>query len=94
MTDQQPTTKWSIERIVGVLRAMADEDDLPEHLKAVQISGQDTVETLGLDSLGAVYLIERLEAEAGVALPDDFLEFDDSVAVIAERINRLLRGEG
>lgn len=94
MTDQQSSTPWSIERVVEVLRAMADEDDLPEHLKAAQITGQDTVETLGLDSLGAVYLIERLELEAGVALPDDFIEFEDSIAMIAQRINQLLGREG
>ncbi len=94
MTDQQSSTPWSIERVVSVLRAMADEDELPEHLKAAQITGQDTVETLGLDSLGAVYLIERLELEAGVALPDDFIEFEDSIAVIAQRINQLLGRKG
>jgi acyl carrier protein len=94
MTDQQLETQWSVERIAGVLHALADEDDLPEHLKTAQITGQDTVETLGLDSLGAVYLIERLETEAGIELPDDFLEFTDSVQVIADRINHLLSGKG
>ncbi len=93
MTDQEHTGAWTVERVAGVVRSLAEEEELPEHLKSAQISGQDTVETLGLDSLGAVFLIERLEELAGIPLPDDFLNFEDSIAVIADSINGLL-GKG
>ncbi|MBV1926943.1 MAG: hypothetical protein KUG62_07275 [Rhodobacteraceae bacterium] len=90
MTDQEQVKAWTVERVAEVVRSLAEEDDLPEHLKSAQITGQDTVETLGLDSLGAVYLIERLEEVAGIPLPDDFLNFGDSIAVIADSINDFL----
>ncbi len=93
MTDQQQAVAWTVESVAEVVRALAEEDELPEHLKSAQITGQDTVESLGLDSLGAVFLIEQLEEVAGIKLPDDFLDFEDSIAVIADRINGLL-GEG
>lgn len=90
MTDQTP---WTTARIADIMRTLADEDDLPGHIRTAQITGLDTVETLGLDSLGAVYLVERLEIEAGVDLPDDFLAFEDSIETIAGRMNKLLGGK-
>lgn len=87
--DQQSGTLWSKERLIGILRDLAREKELPEHLLDGEIGGADTVETLGIDSIGAVALIDRLEAEAGVLLPDDFLEFDESVEKIAQRMNTL-----
>ena len=83
MADQS----WTVERVAGILCALAEENELPEHLLSASITGADTVETLGLDSIGAVALIDRLEGEAGVALPDDFLDFKDSVADIADRLS-------
>ncbi|MGB1388926.1 MAG: acyl carrier protein [Paracoccaceae bacterium] len=80
---------WTTERVAEILRALAEEDELPQHLLKATISDGDTVETLGLDSIGAVALIDRLETEAGVALPDDFLDFKDTVADIAARLTAM-----
>ncbi len=77
---------WTTERMAGILRELAEEDELPQHLLTATIKAEDTVETLGLDSIGAVALIDRLETEAGVELPDDFLDFKDSVADIVARL--------
>ncbi len=85
MTD----TPWSVERVAAILRTLAQEDELPQHLLTAEITAADTVETLGLDSIGAVALIDRLESEAGVPLPDDFLDFKDSVADIVARLSAL-----
>ena len=81
---------WTVDRLADVLRALAEEDELPQHLLTAAISGEDTVETLGLDSIGAVALIDRLETEAGVTLPDDFLDFKDTVADIAARLGTMV----
>lgn len=80
---------WTVDRIVAILRTLAEEDELPGHLLTSAITGDDTVETLGIDSIGAVALIDRLESEAGVPLPDDFLDFKDSVSVIADRLSAM-----
>lgn len=90
--DQQSITNWTEERVIGILRELAKEEDLPAHLVAGPITGADTVETLGIDSLGAVWLTDRLEAMINIPLPDDFLEYDNSVATIAQRMNTLALG--
>jgi acyl carrier protein len=87
--DQQQPLAWTEERVIGIIRTLAEEEELPKHLRTAPINGADTVETLGLDSIGAVALIDRLEAEGGVPLPDDFLGFEDSVADIVQRLNTL-----
>ncbi|MEM7318377.1 MAG: acyl carrier protein [Pseudomonadota bacterium] len=87
--DQHNKAVWTEDRLIGVIRDLAKENELPDHLITGKILGLDTVETLGIDSIGAVALIDRLEAEAGVLLPDDFLEFEESVEQIALRLNAL-----
>ena len=87
--DQQSRATWTEERVIGILRELAKEHELPEYLVNGTIEGADTVEDLGIDSIGGVALIDRLEAAAGVHLPDDFLGFDDSVGNIAKRMNSL-----
>ncbi len=53
------------------------------------IKGSDTVDSLGIDSIGGVYLIERLEEETGILMPDDFIELDFDLDEIAARLNGL-----
>lgn len=94
MTETQTQTGWSEDRIIAIVRDMAAAEDLPSHLATAPIKPQDTVESLGMDSLGAVYLVERLEEEAGVPLPDDFLDFHDDVSAIAMRMAELVKSGG
>lgn len=86
---QQSSAGWTEDRVIGILRELAKIEELPAHLVTGKIEGADTVETLGIDSIGGVALIDRLETEAGVLLPDDFLDFDTSVLTITERMNAL-----
>ncbi len=83
---------WTAEKLVEVLRDLAREDELPAHLKDGPIGEGDTVTSLGLDSLGVVTVIERLEEMTGVPIPDDFIEMEDTIAGIAARLAGL--GEG
>jgi acyl carrier protein len=87
-------TTWTSESVIKVLRDLATEDDLPAHLATGEIKDSDTVETLGIDSLGGAYLIERLEDLSGVPMPDDFLDAKDDVAKIASRMNDLIAKGG
>lgn len=80
---------WTTDRVVAILRELAKAEELPNHLIEGPITGADTVETLGIDSIGAVTLVDQLESEADVLLPDDFLAFEDSVDDIAKRMNSL-----
>ncbi|MDA8584875.1 phosphopantetheine-binding protein [Rhodobacteraceae bacterium] len=88
------TENWTADRVVEVMRTLAKEDDLPAHLISGEITGKDTVETLGIDSLGGAYLIERLEDTTGVQMPDDFLDLTDDIDKIALRLNNLIKSAG
>ena len=85
------TESWTTERVAEVMRNLAKDDDLPEHLITGEISGQDTVETLGIDSLGGAFLIERLEELTGILMPDDFVDLKDDIATIAARLDDLVK---
>jgi len=85
---------WTTEKLVAVLRELAQQDDLPAHLISGEISATDTVDTLGIDSLGGAFLIEKLEEISGVLMPDDFLELKDDVATIAGRLNDIIAKAG
>lgn len=87
--DKLNDASWTDERVSDILRELAKIEELPAHLVTGTIAGEDTVETLGIDSIGAVALIDRLEADSGVLLPDDFLDFDSTVSSIAQRMNTL-----
>ena len=87
--DQQSNAVWSVDRVTEILRQLAREEELPNHLISGPITGADTVATLGIDSIGAVGLIDRLESEADILLPDDFLDFKDSIDDIVTRLNSL-----
>lgn len=87
--DKLNDASWTDERVSDILRELAKIEELPAHLVTGTITGEDTVETLGIDSIGAVALIDRLEADSGVLLPDDFLDFDSTVSSIAQRMNTL-----
>ena len=87
--DQQNGANWTEERVIGILRELANDNELPQHLAKGTIKGTDTVEYLGIDSIGAVVLLDRLEEEAGVQLADDFLGFGDSVGKIVMLMNSL-----
>ena len=90
MTQDATGGTWTAERIISIIRELADSKDLPEHLSEGEIKGSDTVDSLGMDSIGGVYLIERLEEETGILMPDDFVELDFDLDEIAARLNRLL----
>ena len=90
MTDHRKAGVWTTQDVIDVLRALAREEDLPSHLIDGEITANDTVDSLGIDSLGGVCLIERLELKTGMVMPDEFLDLKDNIAEIAERLNRLV----
>lgn len=87
--EQQSATVWTTARVTDILRTLAKEEELPSYLTSAEISDTDTLETLGIDSIGAVALVDRLESEAGVLLPDDFLDFTDTMLDVVKRMNSL-----
>ncbi len=90
MTDTKAAGTWTAADVIAIIRDLARKTDLPEHLIEGDIKGADTVDTLGIDSIGGVYLIERLEEDTGLLMPDDFVELTFSIDEIASRLNRLL----
>jgi acyl carrier protein len=94
MNDSTMTGPWTTEQVIAVIRTLAREDDLPEHLISGPINPQDTVDSLGIDSLGGAFLIERLEQLTGVEMPDDFIDMNFSIDGIAPRLNALVEKRG
>lgn len=94
MTEDKTGDTWTADKIILIIRELARSTDLPEHLSTGEIKGSDTVDTLGIDSIGGVYLIERLEEETGILMPDDFVELNFDLDEIATRLNRLVQGQG
>lgn len=94
MTQLPKTTPWSPDDVIAVLRDLAQAEDLPAHLATGAIKPEDTVDTLGIDSLGGAFLIERFEEMTGTLMPDDFLDLSDNIAVIAERLTALTQKAG
>ncbi len=94
MTDTTIGATWTADKVIAIIRELAGKADLPEHLIEGDISGSDTVDTLGIDSIGGVYLVERLEEETGILMPDDFLELAFTLDELTERLNRLVEGQG
>lgn len=94
MNDSNMTGTWTTDRIIEVIRSLAREDDLPEHLISGAINPQDTIDALGIDSLGGAFLIERLEQLTGVEMPDDFIDMNFSIDGIAPRLNALVQKRG
>ena len=90
MTDTKANSAWTTEMVIAIIRELAEKTDLPGHLIEGEIKGTDTVDTLGIDSIGGVYVVERLEEETGLLMPDDFLELTFTLDEIAIRLNRLL----
>ncbi len=90
MTAKDTVQNWTADEVISVIRELAQKSDLPERLIKRKIKGHDTIETLGIDSIGGVYLIERFEELTGTLMPDDFVELDFSIEDIAARLNRLV----
>jgi acyl carrier protein len=81
---------WRSEDIISVIRDLARDGQFPAHLVDGEISERDSVDTLGIDSIGAVYLIDRLEVLTGVPMPDDFVPPGTDIGGIAARVNEIV----
>jgi acyl carrier protein len=90
--EMKPSTVWTAADVIAVVRDLARQGLFPAHLAEGEISEHDSIDTLGIDSIGGVYLIDRLEELTGIAMPDDFAPPGTDLAGIATRVNRILAG--
>ena len=90
MTGPKSAIVWTSEDIISVIRELARDAQFPAHLVDGKISERDSVDTLGIDSIGAVYLIDRLEVLTGVPMPDDFVAPGTDISGIAARVNEIV----
>jgi len=79
---------WTAEKVIAVIRELAAQNDVPAHLADATINDTDTVETLGIDSIGGAYLVERFEEMTDILMPDDFVELRFTLAEVADRLNQ------
>lgn len=86
----KPASVWTADDIIGVIRELAGTGQFPGHLIEGPISAGDSIDSLGIDSIGGVYLIDRLEELTGVGMPDDFVPPGTDIAGIAARVNELV----
>lgn len=80
--------------LIEVVQELARAGDLPAHLADVELSQTATFADLGIDSLGALAIVEALEERIGRALPDDFVSADDTLATLGERAAALTGAGG
>lgn len=90
MTQSDVGSSWQPGDIISVMRDLAASGVFPGHLTDGAIAETDTIESLGIDSIGGVYLIDRLEELTGVEMPDDFAPPGTDIAGIAARVNEIL----
>lgn len=83
-------TVWTPADIISVIRDLAAEGLFPAHLVDGEISEADSIDVLGIDSIGGVYLIDRLEELTGVAMPDDFAPPGTDLRGLADRVNQIV----
>jgi acyl carrier protein len=86
----QSSRVWKSEDIISVIRELAADGQFPSYLVDGEISELDSVDTLGIDSIGAVYLVDRLEELTGVPMPDDFVPPGTDIRGIAARVNEIV----
>jgi acyl carrier protein len=86
----KPATVWTPADVVAVIRELAEKGLFPAHLVDGEISDRDSIDSLGIDSIGGVYLIDRLEELTGVAMPDDFAPPGTDLTGIADRVNQIV----
>lgn len=81
---------WTADKVIAVIRELAAQNDLPAHLVDAAITENDTVETLGIDSIGGAYLVERFEEITDILMPDDFVELRFTLGEVATRLNQAI----
>jgi acyl carrier protein len=86
----KPATVWTSADIISVIRELAEKGLFPAHLVDGEIAAHDSIDVLGIDSIGGVYLIDRLEELTGVAMPDDFAPPGTDMNGIADRVNQIV----
>lgn len=92
MTEPKSSMIWKPDDVISVIRELARDGQYPAHLVDGEISEFDSVDTLGIDSIGGVYLIDRLEELTGVPMPDDFVPPGTDIRGIAARVNEIVGG--
>ena len=83
---------WASEDVISIIRELAGDGQFPAHLVNGEISELDSIDALGIDSIGAVYLIDRLEELTRIPMPDDFVPPGTDIRGIAARVNEIIRG--
>jgi acyl carrier protein len=85
----KPGQVWTADDIISAIRGLAGDGQFPAHLVDGDIRETDSVESLGIDSIGGVHLIDRLEEMTGLSLPDDFVPPGTDISGIAARLNQI-----
>ncbi len=86
----KPANVWTSDDIISVIRELAADGHFPAHLVDIEILESDSVDSLGIDSIGGVYLIDRLEELTGLSMPDDFVPPGTDIRGIAARVNQIV----
>jgi acyl carrier protein len=90
--DPKSSMIWKPDDVISVIRELARDGQYPAHLLDGEIAECDSVDTLGIDSIGGVYLVDRLEELTGVPMPDDLVPPGTDIRGIAARLNDIVGG--
>ncbi|TXM63987.1 hypothetical protein FV226_27045, partial [Methylobacterium sp. WL12] len=62
-----------VDSIIGVMRKLALEGDLPSDIKSVPLSAETKLGSLGFDSLATMLFITELDEKYNVYIPDSII---------------------
>ncbi len=72
--------------IIALIRALAQQGELPRDLKTATITAETTLEGLSLDSLGRMILLSALDESRGILIPSDILAPGMTLGELAAKI--------
>lgn len=74
--------------VVGIIRDLARDGDLPRDLVEAPLGADTTLGGLALDSLGKLTLLAALDERLAIYIPDDSIDDTTTIGALVTRVAR------
>ncbi len=74
--------------VVGIIRDLARDGDLPRDLAEAPLDADTTLGGLALDSLGKLTLLAALDERLAIYIPDDSIDDTTTIGALVARVAR------
>lgn len=86
--DVATATKSLADDVVGIIRDLARDGDLPRDLAEASLDAGTTLGSLALDSLGKLTLLAALDERLAIYIPDDSIDDTTTIGALVARVAR------